>query len=125
MTSGDARDIPRPFRTELEPHQETILVVAEGELDMASSGKLGGELRELLGAGFARIVLDLRGVSFLDSSGLKTILDAHAASRTASVEFAVIQGPAPVRRIFELTGTEVALQFVAPSAIDGIGGRPR
>ena len=117
--------IPPPFRTELEPHRETIMVVAEGELDVASSGKLGGQLRELLDAGFARIVLDLRGVSFIDSSGLKAILDAHAASRTASIEFAVIQGHAPVRRLFELTGTEVALEFVAPSAIDGIGNRPR
>lgn len=123
MSSVGPGGVPQPFRTELEPHRETVLVAAEGELDVSSAGQLDAQLRELREAGFKRIVLDLRGVSFVDSSGLRTILDAHAASRTASVDFALIQGPMPVRRLFELTGTETALHFVKPGEIDANGGQ--
>lgn len=117
--------VPQPFRTELEPHRDTILVAADGELDLSSAGELDAQLRDLREAGFKRIVLDLRRVTFVDSSGLRTILDAHAASRAASVDFALIQGPMPVRRVFELTATEAALHFVDPVEIEGTGGQSR
>ncbi len=121
MSSVGRERVPPPFRTELEPHRDTILVAAEGELDMSSAGQLDAQLRELREAGFRRIVLDLRGLSFIDSSGLRTILDAHAASRTACVDFVLIQGPKPVRRLFELTATEAALHFVDPAEIERSG----
>lgn len=97
-------------------------MAAHGEVDVVSAGHLGAQLREVLEAGFKRIVLDLRGVSFIDSSGLRAILDAEAASRSASLDFALIPGPTAVQRLFELTGTEAALHFIDEEEVDG-GGR--
>jgi anti-sigma B factor antagonist len=113
-----SRDVPEPFRTDLEPHRETIVVAAQGEIDMVSAPQLGRQLDELLDAGFRRMVLDLRGVTFIDSTGLRAILEADAASRRAGVEFALVHGPEPMQRIFELTGTEAALHFIDVQEIE-------
>lgn len=109
---------PPPFRLELEPHRATIVVVVHGEIDIATAGQVGERLREVAEAGFPRVVLDLRDVSFIDASGLRAVLRARAASREAEVEFAVIPGPEEVQRLFELTGTTDALNFIDAGAID-------
>jgi anti-anti-sigma factor len=111
--------VPEPLRIEVRPHRETIVVAAEGELDLGSADQLRTQLLELLGAGFQRVVLDLRGVSFVDSTGLRTILDAEAASRGTGVEFSLVPGPAPVQRVFTLTGTDATLRFIEPRQFDG------
>jgi anti-sigma B factor antagonist len=109
---------PEPFMATLEPHREAIVVVARGEIDLDSAAELEKRLREVLDAGFSRIVLDLRNVSFVDSTGLRAILTMDTATRAAGVRFALIQGPYAVRHLFELTSTDQALRFIAPHEID-------
>jgi anti-anti-sigma factor len=109
---------PLPLRVELRPLRATILVVLEGELDMAGAALLGPELEHLIGAGFSRVIVDLRDVTFLDSTGLRTLLNADAATRGTEAEFALIAGPAPVQRVFALTKTDDALRFIEPSDVD-------
>jgi anti-sigma B factor antagonist len=119
MSDGSSDAPPERFRTDLEPHRETIVLAAHGEIDIDTAGQLDEQLRELLERGFERVVLDLRGVTFIDSSGLHAILDASAASDRAGVEFAIVKGPAPVERVFELTQTDSALRFIDGGEIDG------
>lgn len=118
MRSGSHDAPPEPFRTELEPHRETIVVAAHGEIDIDTAGQLGTQLRELLESGFKRVVLDLRATTFIDSTGLHVILDASTASDRAGVEFAIVQGPSLVERVFELTQTGSALRFIEEREID-------
>jgi len=122
MSGGSYDEPPERFRTDLEPHRGTIVLAAHGEIDIDAAGELGRQLRELLERGFKRVVLDLRGVTVLASSGLHAILDASAASERADVEFAIVQGPSPVDRVFELTQTESVLRFIDAREID-VGGR--
>jgi anti-anti-sigma factor len=121
MNSTGPPDVPEPYGTTLEPHRETIVVKARGEIDTLTAGRLRSQLRELLDAGFRRVVLDLRAVEFIDSTGLRAILETHAASRGTGVGFALIQGPPDARRVFEITGAAAELQFVEPWEIDGQG----
>ena len=74
-----------PFRVDVEPARESVRVAPVGELDIATVDKLQAEVTRLLETGFAKIVLDLRGVRFLDSTGLRLVLelDAARASRLA------------------------------------------
>jgi anti-sigma B factor antagonist len=109
---------PEPFVATLEPHREAIVVVARGEIDLDSISALEERLREVLDAGFSRIVLDLRNVSFVDSTGLRAILTMDATSRAAGVRFALVQGPYAVRHLFELTSTDQTLRFIEPHEID-------
>jgi anti-anti-sigma factor len=60
------------------------------------------------------LVLDLANLEFIDSTGLRCILDLEAESRQDGFSIALIQGPPAVRRIFELTKTDTRLRFVEP-----------
>jgi anti-sigma B factor antagonist len=106
-----AEDIPQPLRTRLEQLGDTVVVVASGEIDLTHSERLRTQLFGLV-EGFPRVVLDLREVGFIDSSGLHCILDVDSASRAAGVEFALVPGPRQVQRLFEVTRTEEQLYFV-------------
>lgn len=121
MTMGiDISGIPEPLRTRVVRHDDTVVVVASGEIDLTSSDRLRAELRGHL-EGCRRLVLDLRPVTFVESSGLHCILDIDLESRAVGVAFALIPGPPAVQRLFEITRTAERLRFIEP--IDGGPGR--
>lgn len=105
-------DMPVEFRVEVVPHREVVRVCPIGDVDISTAGEVRARLEEMTAAGFRRVVLDLRGTTFLDSTGLRLVLDAHAASAADGTEFAVIAGPPGVQRAFELAGLESRLSFV-------------
>ena len=101
-----------PFRIDVEPDRESVRVAPVGELDIATVEKLRAEVERLREAGFTDLVLDLRGVRFLDSTGLRLVLELDAAAREASQELTIIRGSAVVQRIFEVTQVSERLKFV-------------
>ena len=103
-----------PFRVDVEPNRESVRVAPVGELDIATVDKLESEVARLLATGFERIVLDLRGVRFLDSTGLRLVLELDAAARADSHELCVIRGSEVVHRIFEVTQVVERLRFIEP-----------
>ncbi|MFN8017956.1 MAG: STAS domain-containing protein [Acidimicrobiales bacterium] len=78
-------------------------VVATGELDAASSRHLEEVLRTTVGDG-SGVALDLSGVSFIDSSGLRVITAMVRDAEAGGASFDVVGASDPVRRIFEITG---------------------
>ncbi len=103
---------PPTFRCDVEPERDRVRVVLTGELDLATVEPLEREVDSLLGSGFRWIVLDLRGLTFLDSSGLRYLLTLADGARNDGFRLELIQGGDSVRRLFELTGTQDALPFV-------------
>jgi stage II sporulation protein AA (anti-sigma F factor antagonist) len=103
----------QPLHTEVERHADGIVVLASGEIDLASVDGLRTQLLELLSS-CRRLVLDLREVVFIDSTGLRSLLEVDGASRAAGVEFALVPGPPEVQRLFRLTGTDETLRFINP-----------
>jgi anti-sigma B factor antagonist len=92
----------------------TVAVVAPtGELDLSGAAVLEAELDRLaeepeLGS----VVLDLRGLEFMDSSGLRLVVLADMRTREAGRRFALIRGGDTVHRVFEITRMSERLQFV-------------
>src|SRR4051812_9040458 len=84
---------PEPFRCEVEPARDAVRVRPIGELDLATVPLVEAELAELWSVGFTRIVLDLRDVCFLDSTGIRLLLNWHAHSAADGMVFGVISGP--------------------------------
>ena len=103
-----------PFRIDVEPERESVRVAPIGELDIATVEKLRAEVERLRAAGFTDLVLDLRAVRFLDSTGLRLVLELDQAAREASQELLLIRGSAVVQRIFEVTQVSDRLQFIEP-----------
>jgi anti-sigma B factor antagonist len=82
---------------------EGIVVRIEGDLDLANSRDLGSCLSNLIHAG-QRTEIDLSGVEFIDSNGLKALIEAHRRAVELGAELVLVAPAGPVRRLFELTG---------------------
>jgi len=102
-----------PFRVDVVPNREQVRVCPVGELDLATVPIVDAELAELWSLGFARLVLDLRDVCFLDSTGLRMLLSWQATSSADGVQFSVIPGPPVVERMLELAGVVGYLTFAS------------
>jgi anti-sigma B factor antagonist len=111
---GPAGDELERFRCVIEPRRETVVVRPEGELDLASVAEVRAELDELSRVGFERIVIDLRELTFMDSSGLHLMLETAHIARGNGFELRLIAGPPAVQRVFEITGVTDSLPFVRP-----------
>jgi anti-sigma B factor antagonist len=91
-----------------------VRIAPVGELDMAATPQLKQAIRALLDAGAAHLIIDLRRVTFIDSTGLRLALDLDAAARDDGLRLELLPGPPQVQRIFELTGTLGQLPFITP-----------
>jgi anti-sigma B factor antagonist len=107
---GRREALPEPFRVETRPDRRRVIVIPRGELDLATVDAVSSEIDELVVRGFEQIVLDLRQLSFMDSTGLRLVL-RHAGR--ADVCVTVIDGPDAVSRLFDLTGARPAIRFEA------------
>ena len=106
--------VPPPFRCETDADGDVPLVRPIGELDIATAPEVDRHLQALLDGGGQRLVLDLRGVTFMDSSGLRLILRWQEAAKQEGRTFALIAGPPLVERIFDTTRMRDLLTFVEP-----------
>ena len=91
------------------------LVEASGELDVSNVEVFDEAIVEAEATDAREIVVDLSELAFMDSSGLRAILQAHARSQADSNRLRLVRGPRRVQRVFELTGMESRLPFIAPS----------
>lgn len=99
-------EVSPTFRCTVERDGDVATVMAAGEIDLASSPDLRTELQALLDDGVRRLVLDLSGVSFIDSSGLGVLVGVlkrvEELGDDAGLELRGLTGPA--RKVFEITG---------------------
>jgi anti-sigma B factor antagonist len=90
------------FSVERHDEEEAVRLIVEGELDMDTGPHLHAEIERAHAAAPARLVLDLRGVTFFDSTGLQMVLDAEVRCGEAGRELLVLPGHGEARRVFEL-----------------------
>ena len=82
---------------------EATWVHVAGALDIATAPRLAATLRESQ-ADAQLVVLDLRELAFMDSSGVHAIVDASSDARQLGRRLLLLRGPANVQRLFALTG---------------------
>lgn len=91
-----------------------VHVLPAGDLDMASSPILEGRLTEVWESGARNLVLDLSGLRFMDSTGLRLVLAWDARCREDGCAISLMPGPRAVQRVFEVTGMLQRLPFTEP-----------
>ena len=87
----------------VQPDHERVVVAPEGELDIATCPLLERPVLELCALGFPAVCVDLRGLTFCDSSGLNLLLRLDDALREAGCRFSIVDGDGPAARILTLT----------------------
>jgi anti-anti-sigma factor len=103
--------MPLRITVEANPGQGIATVAATGDLDLSTAPDLERALASVQAKG-GHAVLDLRGVAFMDSSGLRVILAADARARSSGSRFVLVQGSPTVQRVFKLTLLDRRLEFV-------------
>jgi anti-anti-sigma factor len=91
---------------------DAYVIELAGELDLAGAGVLEDELRRVEASDAEEIVIDLRELEFIDSTGVRLVYMADARARGSGARLAIRRGPARVHRIFELTDLAERLPFV-------------
>ena len=91
-----------PFTCQVSTQEGKAVVSPRGELDMATVGAVEERLKEVRRSGVDRVVLDLGGLTFMDSSGLHLITRWVNEASQDGFELELEPGPPAVQRIFEL-----------------------
>lgn len=82
------------------------VVHLSGELDISSAASVESRLMELEQRAPARLILDLRSVSFIDSTGLSMIINADGRARKDGRRLTIVSGDGVPRRILRTVGLE-------------------
>lgn len=90
---------------------EAAIVTLTGELDISSAVRVERELSRVEGRKPAVVVLDLSGLDFMDSTGLRIVVSADARARGRGARFVVVRGPDAVQRVFRITRLEERLEM--------------
>ena len=89
-----------------------VVIALRGELDLAGAATLEQELGRLEDEIDGVVVLDLRGVEFMDSSGLRVIAVSSQRAQALGRRFALVPGSEQVMRVFDITRMRERLDFV-------------
>jgi len=98
------------MRVERDP-AELYVIELYGEFDLASVGLVARELRECAESDVEKIIVDLSGLDFIDSTGLGTLVQAHRSDRADGNRLRFLRGSAPVQHVMELTCLDRSLPF--------------
>jgi len=99
---------------EARTHRRTALVALRGELDVVTVSKVAEALDGLEpeADGVRHVVLDLRGLTFMDSSGLHELIKQNDFARSNRHNLAVVRGNQAIERLLEMTGAKDHLVLV-------------
>ncbi len=97
----------------------SVSFALSGELDLSTLEQLETALDGNLDGMPELVVVDLRELAFLDSSGLRALLALHAGQRAVGGRLVLVRGPRRVHRVLELTRADEELEIVSdPSEIE-------
>lgn len=92
--------------------KDRVHVALRGELDLSTTDKVERELQRVEAMQPSVVVLDLSGLVFLDSTGLRLIVSADQRARESGRRLAVVKGPVAVHRVFSITKLDERLDMV-------------
>jgi len=117
------QDPPPPFAygfdVDVLVEGRRVVVVPRGELDIGTLGRLEAELVQACARAQA-VVLDLRQLTFMDSTGLQLLLRTDLESRRRGGSFSIVEADGPVARLLTITGLRDRFHHAGPD----LGVRP-
>ena len=124
---GEISDLD-PFAVEFQRRDHVTIVQPSGELDLATietlRTALDAAIADTLHAALsgietgARLVLDLRGLAFIDSVGLHLLVALDQRAQRDGFQLTLLAPAAPIDRAIQICGLDQVLPFVAPDALE-------
>jgi anti-sigma B factor antagonist len=108
---------------------DAYVVSVSGELDIATAGRLGDELGRTSERSARRVIVDLVGVTFIDSVALGVLTEEARRLRASGGSCIVVSQDPRILRVFEITGLdrifriERSLAEAVDGVIDGVARR--
>ena len=109
---GGSTGAKGPLEVSVEDRSGTPIVHVAGELDLSTCEELDAAVRRAEGSNPATLVLDLGLVSFLDSTGVRTLLQADARARRVGRRLLLIGPPDPAARVLRVTLLDKRFDFI-------------
>jgi anti-anti-sigma factor len=100
------------FGVEVRDDERAVVIGVTGELDLASSPELERELERGTSSDVELLIIDLRRLEFMDSTGLSVLVRAHQRATENGKRLAIVKGPQQVQRLLSLTGVADRLTVV-------------
>ena len=100
------------LEVETRPGDGLIQVVLRGELDLSTVEKVESEIDAAQTGEEKVLVLDLSGLTFLDSTGLRLMVTADQRAQKAGRRLVIVKGPETVQRVFSITKLDETLEMV-------------
>jgi anti-sigma B factor antagonist len=104
-------DVPGALGIQLVADARGIVVILDGELDLETAPELDRKLGQIDETHVTRILIDLSGVTFMDSTGLASIIRALNFAQSNGHSLVLRRGSNQVQRLFTLTGVNERLTF--------------
>ena len=86
----------------VEQVEDSVIVAPDGEVDLSNSRELQVELKRVLKTKPARLVVDLSGVLYMDSSGVATLVEAMQIARRQETDLVLCALQPKVQSVFEI-----------------------
>lgn len=122
ISVNDGRPIPEQSRAEQiiklghlsvrsfrDDDVHTIAIA--GEMDLSNAAEVERELVRAEATNATRIIIDLSELTFMDSTGIRLLITAHARSRTDGDRLMLVRPPARVFRVLTIAGVDELLPF--------------
>lgn len=100
------------FKVDVRTENGAPLLRISGELDLASSPTLEQALEQATASSPSLIIIDLRDLDFMDSTGLSVLIRAHQQAQQGGHRLGIINGSRQIRRLLSLTGVADRLTIV-------------
>ena len=104
--------VPEDFQLRAERVGATALIALRGELDIATLPEFEEAIATLRAEPLERLVVDLRGLVFLDSMSIELLLRLHGQLTAEGAQLVLVRGPRPVNRLFEVMELDKVLALV-------------
>jgi anti-anti-sigma factor len=98
---------------EVQRRGRAAVIVVSGELDLASGPQLEVQLESVSTPDTELVIVDLRELEFMDSTGLSIIVRAHQRLAEAGCELGLVRGSHQVQQLLDLTGVAERLRLAA------------
>ena len=109
----------RPFEVGVEWRGDLVTLEFLGELDLWGRDEAAAALAQAIAAAPRVIVVNLQGLSFMGSTGLRCLLEAKLLADAAGAHMAIVNGSGPPHRLLELTRVDQVIEMVDdPAQLD-------